>query len=326
MKILAPISNPLETEDLIKAGADELYCGLLPAEWNNIYTIIAPPNRREYYRANLSDWSELKEIVDCASGYGVDVVLALNVFYSLEQYPLLLEYAKKALSLGAKGLMVADMGFFFYLLNKEISPMSINISTVRTVLNSETIDFFKSQGAKRITLPRHISLDEIRQIVLKNPDMHFEVFVLNDGCKNIDGFCTFHHGVEELKTKEPEFAFKTTPCHYNYDINNENFRNRRFAFCAIRKIKESFQIYLSLKPCAACCLFDFIKWGVYGVKIAGRQHPKESRIKDIQFIKTLLTYLDKQEMCTRGKYTEFAKELFWEIYKVKCNQCCYYFK
>jgi len=39
VKIVAPIDKVGEVEELIKAGADELYCGLFSAEWAQRYTI-----------------------------------------------------------------------------------------------------------------------------------------------------------------------------------------------------------------------------------------------------------------------------------------------
>lgn len=38
MKLVAPISKVEEVLPIIEAGADELYCGVLPLEWYKKYT------------------------------------------------------------------------------------------------------------------------------------------------------------------------------------------------------------------------------------------------------------------------------------------------
>jgi len=45
MKILSPVDKVDEVKRIIKAGADELYCGVLTSDWHNKY-IAGAINRR----------------------------------------------------------------------------------------------------------------------------------------------------------------------------------------------------------------------------------------------------------------------------------------
>lgn len=325
MKLLSPISRPEETEELIKAGADELYCGLLPDGWKDSYTSLAAPNRREYSRANLSNWAQLKKVIDCASKYSVKVVLALNVSYTEEQYPLVLEQTKKAASLGISGLIVSDVGLLS-LLNNQYYKIPLYISTLGNVFNSGAVEFFKSLGAKRITLPWYLSPGEIKRILLKNPGMEFEVFILNDACRNVDGFCTFMHGTEELEDNscKPELFFRSLSCNLNYKVSlTENSPTHPQAESLIEKIKTGFGLSSVVNTCGACLLKEFKEWGISGVKIAGRQYPIKVKIKSTFFIKTLLSYID-EENPNQDAFSIYAQELFRKIYRSRCKGFCAY--
>ncbi len=325
MKILAPIAKPEEAEDLIKAGADELYCGLFTDDWARAYTNIGSPNRRYWRRANLSDWSQLKEILNIAYGYNVKVSLTLNENYSEEQYPLVIEQVEKAVSLGIDGLIIADISLLDLLKNRGFN-ISVQISTVNTVFNSESVRFFKSFGTNRITLPRHLSLNEIEEIVKGNTDINFDVFIMNDACRYTDGFCTFLHGVEEFENpKMEDLVFRSAACYLNYDVTaSQSIDIRKIDQADVeKKIKRSFTLYNGVKSCAACNLGEFREWGINGLKIAGRHHPRTSRTKDVLFIKTLLAYLNEKRCC-KEELHRYARELFKKIYLLRCDGFCYY--
>ncbi len=197
MKITAPVNKPEEVEKIIKEGAGELYCGVMPAEWKNKYTNIVSPNRREWTSANLSGFDELKEVVNIAHACGVPVFLTVNTFYTQEQYPLILRQLTEANRIGVDALIAGDLGLLA-LLKKEGLNIDIHISNIGTAFNSETVAFYKELGAKRIILPRQLMVDEIVDLVKSESGIEFEVFGMNSGCKNIDGFCTYQHGISEI--------------------------------------------------------------------------------------------------------------------------------
>lgn len=322
MKILVPISSCDETEKLIAAGAGQLYCGVLTSSWKDTYTNIASPNKREYQRANLASFKELKEIIKRASSFGVGVVLTLNVFYSKKQQPKILEYVKEAIDQGIEGLLVADLSLI-KLLAKERINTRLYMSTAATPFNSQTVNFYRLLGIKRVVLERHLSLKEIHTIVTNNPAMDFELFVLNAGSKNVDGYCAFAHGISEFKTKNPEKVFESAACYLNYDIKMTGLYSKKLKKSLSCAIKTSFNLkFCGKKPCAACFLPQFKKWGIDTIKIAGRDFPTEVKIKDAQFIKNLVVYM--QTCLSNEAFSGYAKELFTKTYGFDCNQFCYY--
>ena len=47
MKIVAGLGSIDHYKDLAEAGADEVFCGVVPYEWNKKYGSLFPLNRRE---------------------------------------------------------------------------------------------------------------------------------------------------------------------------------------------------------------------------------------------------------------------------------------
>ncbi|MEW6101745.1 MAG: U32 family peptidase [Candidatus Omnitrophota bacterium] len=327
MKILAPISSAGETESLIEAGAGELYCGLMTKGWQDDYTNAISSNRRSYIKANLADLNALKKIVRTASRRGAETIIALNAFYSKAQYPLLLGLVKDTLSLGISGFIVGDLNFI-KLLHQKFPKAAIYISVLNNVFNSRGVRLLQSMGVKRITLPQYMSLGEIRNIILKNPDMEFEVFIRNAGCRYVQGFCEFSHGLEEFMQKKPEIVYNASPCFWeDYRVSIVGGSIGTLPGIA-KKVGLLYKhpCLPYLEACAACNLWDFKQMGIQAFKIAGRELPKETRIRDITFIKGMISALEKNNF-TRKRFYSFARDHFKKTYGFSCNsQLCYYEK
>lgn len=317
MKLLSPINSFDNPKKLIKLGAQEFYCGIIPSVWKTKYSAI-DINRRNWINSNFSDFNSLSKVIKISHSFDVPVYLTLNSsYYDPKMYTLLSKIVPKAIKIGIDAFIVADIGLLLYLNNKNIKTKTC-ISTGAAVLNSNSIDFYKKLGAKRIVLPRHLTLEEIKDIRRKNQDIELESFVFNTGCKNIDGLCGFFHGTEK------EYYKEHMPCRFEYKskvLFEDNIQNKR----AERTIKSRINYaYNHLKMnCGACALFDFNKVGIDSVKIIGRENFSQKKIKDIIFFNTLLkllkTGITKQEFITN------AKGLYQQTYHNLCKpQLCYY--
>lgn len=83
--VVAPLSHVSEAEPLCRAGADELYCGVMTGSWRRSFTPMQSPNRRDIVRASLGSAEELAEVVQVAHAHGVRVACTANVFYERSQ-------------------------------------------------------------------------------------------------------------------------------------------------------------------------------------------------------------------------------------------------
>lgn len=305
MKITAPLRLSTEAEQLIDAGARELYLGLAPGKWSRKYGFVGSPNRRYFKESSVKYFSELKETANIAHSKKARVFLAVNSpYYIKPQKKLVMEQFKKGIKAEVDAFIIADISAM--LLLKKIDPdAQFHVSGVATVFNSSSSLFYRELGAKRIILPRHLRIDEIREIVKGAPGIEYETFILYDWCKNVDGFCTFHHGIEELLGAEHGCTFLN-----NYNLTGSSTGDeKRTINQKLRRIP--FPMY-----CAACAIYHLQNIGITSVKIAGRRFPIDMKLSGVNFISTCIRLAEKSS--SRQGYIEKAMELFSEYFNRRC--------
>jgi collagenase-like PrtC family protease len=335
IKILSPVSRCDEVEDVIAAGADELYCGILLDDWIKGYTVSASLNRRQEDNTILGtsphfkSFEELKESVEIAHSRSVPVILTLNEhYYSKDQYPYLLSYVDKVLEAGIDAFIIGDVAFILSLRERGIST-DIHISTAGTAFNSETVRFYQELGASRVILPRHLTIEEIESIASEVSDVELEAFILNSRCANIDGFCTFQHGLADLFPDEKVKEQYLNACMLPYKISV--YPDAKVESDSDIKEKISWErqsiwsaLHIDDRPCGACALFEFSKIGLHGVKIVGRQNAKSKKIKDVIFLRTLIDSLSEKNP-SKEEFRKFSRRLYQETYEWPCLIFkCYY--
>lgn len=335
IKILSPISRSDEVEDVITAGADELYCGILLDDWRNSYTVSASSNRRQEDNhilgtsPHFKKFEELKESAKLAHSHGVPVILTLNEhYYSQDQYSHLMLYVDEALAAGVDAFIVGDSAFILSLRERGID-IAIHISTAGTAFNSETVKFYQELGATRIILPRHLTIEEIESIASQVSDIELEAFILNSRCANIDGFCTFQHGLADLFPDEKLKEQYRNACMLPYNVSV--YAAAADQLDPITKEKISWErqsiwsaLHIDDRPCGACALYEFSQIGLHGVKIVGRQNSKSKKVKDVKFLRTLINFLSVKNP-NKEEFRKFSRSLYQETYKWPCLVFkCYY--
>jgi collagenase-like PrtC family protease len=261
MKLTCPINKSEEVRELIKEGAGEFYLGYVPKKWEK--GLIASPNRRYFRESNFSDFKDIRKAVQIASGYDVPVFFVLNAPYYLD-YKEIVSWVSKAVDCGIDSFIVADIPLVGKI--KKIFPDArIIISTVACSLNSESAKFYSSLGATRVILPRQFTFEEIVKI-RKKVDIELETFILFDLCRNLDGLCTFHHGIENILHVGHGCRYVNDYCSGDFRIDN---RIKNVVF-------ENF--------CAKCWIDRFEKIGINAVKIGGRRLPTMMKKKALRFL------------------------------------------
>ena len=152
------------------------------------------------------------------------------------------------------------------------------------------------------------------------------MFILNSRCANVDGLCTFQHGLAGL-TKNQYNTDLTNACMLTYDIEFSILENKDTDTPKEIPSWERQNIWGMLhiddRPCGACALFEFKEIGISAVKIVGRQNTKEKKIKDTTFIKELLDFLDTNP--DKKTFREYARKTYHKYFKYPCLIFkCYY--
>ncbi len=271
-------------------NADEFYLGYISNKWTKKYGIIASPNRRYFLESNIPDLSEINK--------EKTIFVTFNApYYDDDQKKLIIQDAKKLAGLGINGFIVSD--FLMIKPLKKLTNLQIHMSTIANTFNHKTAKMYFNMGADRIILPRQLTLKEIKQII-KNTPGKYEVFMLNDMCKNIDGFCGFHHGLEDIAGSEHGCLLLN-----KFKVSGSPNPTKRIINKRLEKTKFG-------RFCGACFINEFKKIGIESVKIVGRRMPFEEKQKAINFIRSVIDGNHPQK--------EYAK-----AFNSRCPVLCNYY-
>jgi U32 family peptidase len=325
MKILSPLDYTDDIEKLAEAGADEFFCGLLDEAWYAKYPVIST-NRRPAGKGHFRNFEELKALVDISHNIGTKVYFTLNEHYYINaQFEMLKSHIDNAVISGVDALILSDYGLMAWL-RENGYDVPIHISTGGTVFNWRTAKFYCDEfGAESITFPRHLELEELKTLVEKLPEVDTSVFVLNSRCTNVDGFCTFQHGLAGKQV----FPMFRNACMlpFSAEVFSDNQETayippeKKEKILSRQKVWE--RVHVDDHPCGACAMYEFKEMGIKSLKIVGRGNPTERKVKDITFLKSLVTVLESG--VSRDDFRNKSQSLYKETYNRPCREHMCYF-
>ncbi|MFA5356851.1 MAG: U32 family peptidase [Candidatus Omnitrophota bacterium] len=344
MKIVAPISRAYEAECLIRAGADELYCGVYTEKWRKTYTDLAAPSRHPGRSASLGSFKELSRVVNTAHSRGIGVSFTMNESYSGRQYEFALDDASRAIDAGVDALIVSDINLMLMVREKG-HKTRICSGTGANTFNSRTVDFYKELGVSRVILDRQLAIEEIGTIASKTSGVELEVFILNQKCHNIDGLCTFAHGFTGMKYPLLSFLWNTgllkrvlNMCAADVSWMGKAIFKRELGCCLDYKISGNgdslvpgkrtissplFDIDRFLKTCGACALYDLERLNIGFVKIVGREDFTSKKVRDIKFIRGAIERL--KDGLAESAFKDAIKAMYKDTNHFDCgSRFCYY--
>lgn len=303
MKIVAGMGSVDDYEDYVKAGADEIFIGYVPMEWQEKYGLATPLNRREvcFYNVQIGSESELEILSELVEEYGVPVTIALNgLNYEPEQFKEIAGTIRRCVKLGFTDFIVADMALLIFLKREEISGVRLHISGELGEINTPLAQELKRLGMDRLIFHRKVAIEDMASIV-KNlgMDTEYEAFFLNENCHFHGGFCNSFH-CDEL----------VPMCRMPY-VPTDGVKLAE---------PESLNEYLpGASGCGFCQLWQLREAGLTHLKIVGRGGYSEDMIKDIRAAKKALKILDKA--ASEAEYLRIMKN---EIFHDGCSKQCYY--
>ena len=277
MRIISPVDNLAETPRLLAAGADELYGGLVPPEWQERFELLASINQRTFAAAQIDSEAELTEIVRLVHAAGRQFALTLNApYYSDAQLPLLLAYLDRMVALGIDGLILADLGLL-RLLQGRYPNLELHASTLAHLSNSAALRFYASQGMRRAVLPRHLTIAEMADLAAAVPEVRCDAFLLVGKCPNTEGLCTFQH-------VSPE---RIWPCEIPYRIAPASDAPSPALQAAMQR-QASWAHTDRRHGCGLCAIPGLQRAGIYGLKLVGRGAPPALKESNILLVREFL--------------------------------------
>ncbi len=294
MKIVAPISRVEEVEILAQTGADELYCGVLPREWVGRFG-IANANRRP--TGNLPGYAELERAVRDAHRAGATLSLVMNAQqYAGGQMDAAAELARRFVDMGGDALIMSDLGLI-HSLAQALPDLRIHVSSVATFRNTHAARLAGTLGARRVILPRDVTIAEACEIAHGAPDIEVEAFILNDGCVFEEGACHTIHLPNQL-------GGPICLDHYRHRYRHRH--GKRIGAAMRTRILENDEAYqrwlwyrfscgftttpegMPFGPCGLCAIPALLRGGVAAVKIAGREGPTARKLASVRMVRRIL--------------------------------------
>lgn len=290
-----------EIELMVSAGANELYGGVHPKEWQSS---VLSPNQRNFPSAQFKSEEEIAEAVAEARRRGVSFRLTLNApLYDPSDYKVLTALVERAAKWGVAGVIAGDLGLLSRLSKSDL-PLEVTVSTLAGGLNRASITFLKRFGVDRVVFPRHLNLAEIKSLVESHPDIVFEAFVLVGKCPNEEAYCTLQH-------TDPG---KRWPCEIPYDLFGPD--GILESTHPLAQWHESWSKSDRRKACGLCGVADVTAMGVRHLKLVGRGAPTKNKLANLQLVAGLV-----RKEFSHGE----ARAAYENRYGVPCRVLtCYY--
>lgn len=294
MKIVAGLGSIDDYIALAKAGADEVFCGYVPYEWNKKYGTLFPLNRREvlYYNVNIGSLEDMKILKKMEEKYKVKVNITFNYLYYLEeQYEIIAKLISELIDIGFTDFIIADIALILYLEEKNIK-CNIHLSGECAEINSLSIDFFNQfSNINRYIFHRKNSILDMKSCILNNKrKMEYEAFILNEKCHYTGAFCSSFHCDELAHLCKVSYKLGKI----NEEVKDFNEVDKKIKLYYSEDIEE-YKDYdlLGSTGCGLCSLKKLKEAGVTHLKVVGRGNSIDFMERDVKELRTGIRYFRK---------------------------------
>ena len=342
MKIVAGLGCIDDYISLVEAGADEVFCGYVPYEWNKRYGSLFPLNRREvlYYNIQINSFEDMKILSKMVEVYKVPVNITFNYLYYLEeQYEMIEGIIKELISIGFNDFIVADLALLLYLKEKSIK-CSIHLSGECAELNRLSIEFFNKFHISRYIFHRKNTIEDMEACINNNEvkNLEYEAFILNEKCHYTGAFCSSLHCDEMIhlckmpyeiaKVSENANSFeevnKRIEKYYKeFDENEEACEENKYdiedEFDAEGEEEIVSSYILGETGCGLCALKRLKTAGVTHLKVVGRGNSVDNMKRDVENLRKAIDMLEDIE--DNNTYEISVRD---KLFEGKCSGQCYY--
>ena len=251
IELLSPAGNIEKLETAFAYGADAAYMGLTQFSLRK--------NAGNFSDADLERVRLLKEKT------GKKIYVTMNILFKERQMEELHQMKDEISRWPFDAFIVSDIGTVPFL--KENFPeRELHLSTQASCINSESAKMYHSMGFDRVILGREASLDDIRRIKDKVPELELEAFVHGAMCMAYSGRCLLSAHLAGRSGNQGDCAHT---CRWNYRLALEE-EERPGQYFPI----EEYGDYTTILSSKDLCMIDHIKEledaGLSSLKIEGR--------------------------------------------------------
>lgn len=309
MLIEVPITTNDQIRYAVNAGADILYVGI---DSKILFKKSSPNNRRPWVNCNYQSTQELQKAYVLAEECGVLINLVLNEQkYSDAEKQEIFKFL-------AENKHVTNLTLMDISLIIDIKKLFPNIKIVGSVglnlFNYETVKYFYENFLiNDVVLPREITIDEVKEIRDKcNDGMVYHYIIKNDDCFNIDGMCSYTHGI-----------YKYLACDDCKDFHISGAALSQEEATILDNELKQFKEKVTYR-CKACAIKGLKAAGVNILKLAGRGRDFSKIVKDIYYIKDI--ELNTNKFIEDRDFFNYCRKRYNEIFYEECPKNCLYNK
>ena len=249
IELLAPAGNYEKLKTALYYGADAVYVG------GKSFSLRAFSN-------NFTN-EELVDAIEYTHSLGKKIYVTVNAFMKNHEIEKIIEYLEFLYGAGVDAVIVTDPGVI-YLARKHVPNLELHLSTQANTLNKASVEFWKSQGVKRIVLARELSLDEIKDINVSIPEVELEAFIHGAMCISYSGRCLLSNYLTGRDSNRGECV---QACRWNFAIKEVS---KEGDFYPIEEDERGTYILNSKDLNLMDYIDEMISAGIVSFKIEGR--------------------------------------------------------
>jgi putative protease len=289
IELLAPAGNFDKLKTAVLYGADAVY-------------LSGKDFGMRAYAGNFTD-EELIQAKEYCAANKVKMYITVNIIAHNSD----LKGAQKHLAflskIKADAAIISDPGLMKFSLEK-FPDLPVHVSTQFSAMNYRTVNLLHEMGAKRIILPRELSISEIREIK-ENTKAELEMFVHGAMCMAYSGRCmlSFH-----TKNRDANRGECNQTCRFRYDIASSDIPE---GFYIEEEAEKGTYFFNSKDLCLIEHIPEIIESGLASAKIEGR-------MKTQGYLSTVVkTYREAIDLFYKNKKAyKFDPEWLTELNKV----------
>ena len=260
IELLAPAKDLATGIEAIKHGADAVYIGA---------------SRFGARAAAGNSVDDIRQLVDFAHPYGVKVYVTLNTIIFDSELSDVQRLVEQLADVGVDALIVQDMALLNSKLKSKKAKLRLHASTQMDNRTAEKVAWLRDLGFRQVVLARELTLDEIRDIHERVPDVRLEVFVHGAICVSYNGQCYASQHLFKRSANRGECA---QFCRMPFDLievrgdgAEEKVLMRQKHLLSLRDMNRSNELEALLDA------------GASSLKIEGR-------LKDVAYVKNVVAY------------------------------------
>lgn len=250
-ELILPGGSPEKMDFAYHYGGDTVYMGITGFSMRS--------------RTNDFTPEKLEESVEKAHKNGKKVYVTINIFPHNSKIDAFRRHIRWLSKVKPDALIVANPGVFA-LVKEEYPDAKIHISVQANSMNYKDVQFWYDQGARRVVLPRELSLNEIREIHKKVPEMELEAFVHGAICVAYSGRCLMSN---YLTMRESNQGICAQSCRWKYKIYLEE-EKRPGEYMPLEEDDDGTYFFNARDLCGLPYLKELVDAGVQGFKVEGR--------------------------------------------------------